>query len=189
MIHPGYTLLSQFEIGLIILLVVFILIKKDRLITIVIGLKAILHQLIFADLFWRVSPWPETMGMYYFAMMKQIVYVILLIWMIYCERRGSYKKVCLGIAVLFSMELFFSFVYYPQFINYFYNECLYCNTEMSVGTSKLLVSVIASAPFDSISKRLMVTFVEMVLFSIQVIIHRGNKMELKEERFAGSEIS
>lgn len=173
----GYFELSLFELVLTMLLLIFVLMKKDKFIMIVLGAKVFIHEMVFAELFWKLIPWTNSMQTFSFTMLKQIVYIILLIWMIHSEKRADYKKVCIGMFVLLCIELFSAFIYYPQFMDYFYNGCLNCNKSMSKRSALLLLIAIVSAPFSSADKRLIVTIVQFGILFIQILIHKKDKVK------------
>ncbi len=173
---PGYYELSFFEIVLTAFLFLFVLIKKDKLVMIVIGAKIIIHELVAANIFWTAFPiFKATLPLFFPTILKQILYIIMLIWMIHCEKRGNYKRVCIGIVSIFCIELFSAFIYYPQYMDYFYNGCLECNKTMSKRTSLWMTTIITSAPFTQIKNRLLVTIAEVIAFLMQILFHRKDE--------------
>lgn len=174
--QPGYFELSVFEMILTGFLLLSVFIKKDKLVMAGLGAKIIIHELVLADLFWKCFPWKISLSMFSPAILKQILYILILIWMIRCEKKKQYKKAGLGIGIIFCMELLSSFIYYPSFMDYFYNVCRECNKNLSWRMSLWFTSVIASAPFTQIKNRLLTTLAEVIVFLVQYLLHRKDKI-------------
>ena len=182
MLHPGYAILSKLEVLLIVCLMIFVLIKKDKLIIAMLWTKIIIHGLIFTDIFWKVVPITKATLQFSFpTTLKQIIYIIILIWMIRCEKKGYYKRICIGIGTIFCIELFSAFIYYPQYMDYFYNRCLECNKMISKRTELWMTSIMISAPFAQIKNRLLITLAEVIVFIIQYLLHGKDKINKKDE--------
>lgn len=174
--QSGYSELSLFEMILTGFLLLSVFIKKDKLVMAGLGAKIVIHELVLADLFWKCFPWKISLSMFSPAILKQILYILILIWMIHCEKKKQYKKVGFGIGILLCIELLSSFVYYPAFMDYFYNGCRECNKNLSWKMSRWFTSVIASAPFIQIKNRLLTTLAEVIVFLIQYLLHRKDKI-------------
>lgn len=179
---PGYSELSFFEMILTGFLFVFILIKKDKLVIVFLGAKLIIHHLVAGDIFWVMSS-PEIFSAktYLPLLLKQIIYIVILIWMIYSERKKNYKQVLFGIILLFCIELFSSFVYYPIFMESVMRNCPDCITHLSRGQMMRQIAYIAAAPFTQIKNRLLFTFIEVIVFFIQYLLYRKDKTALNDE--------
>lgn len=185
MYQPGYFELSLFEIILAGLLFVYILIRRDKFVIVLLGAKLIIHSLVYGDIFWIMYR-PVTISsikIFLPLILKQIIYIAILIWMIYSERKKNYKQVLFGIILLFCIELFSSFVYYPVFVESVMRNCPDCIIHLSRGQMMWQIAYIAAAPFIQIKNRLLTTFAEMIVFFIQYLFHRKDKIktELNDE--------
>ncbi len=174
---PGYYELSFFEIVLIAVLFISILIKKEKLVMIIIGAKLIIHHLVIGDIFWAMARPVTMLGVKEFLplLLKQIIYIVILIWMMHFELKKDYKKVFFGILVLFGLELLSSFIYYPLFMESVTRNCPDCFQHLSKRQILWHIAHIAAAPFIEIKNRLLVTSAEVILFFIQILLHRKDE--------------
>ncbi len=185
--YSAYSILSIFEVFLVFLLFISVLAKKKKLSLIVITSKILIHAITIYNICWTIThPLIESTFVLFAPMaVRQGLSIIILLMVFWFQVKEKYKKTFILMIILLCVDICSVFVYYPMFLDYFMNGCENCTKDimeishlalfpsgspyliMAEKRAFLLLIWSASAPFKSGSIRVLITFMELVLFVIQ----------------------
>lgn len=191
---PNYIffIMSIVEMGSILLMILSLILKKQQLVLVFMGVKILIHSATIYELFQTIF-YPlieDTFVMFAPMALRQGLTLFILLSAFCFQMKNDYKKVMFAMIVLLGLDVFSIFIYYPMFMDYFMNYCKYCTKDIiGIEYLKLFPSVsshmimtekrayrlliwTSSTPFFSGSLRLLISIIESISFVFQYKISR-----------------
>ncbi len=192
-----YLKAEKLELLLILLLAISILFRKRWLALVMIGGRILIHTIATYEIYHAMtSPFlgKDSLTLYGPLLLRQLISIIILFIIFIFQIKKEYKKSCMAMIVLLVVDILTVLVYFPKFMDYFMNHCEYCTkniTEISpleffpsvtpfmqLSTRRAYRFLLwtASAPFYSGSIRILITFIETLLFALQYRIYKKRQL-------------